>query len=776
MVSPKPRSGSSEIAPKSSSSVNSKTIPVSKHNKGTPASSEINSKSPKTLGLIPSKVTNLSQKRVVKGSEMQQHMGQFQEELMKTKEQLMAVEEEKDRLLDELREMKKVAQEANMRLSEALTQGSSEIEKSRVEELEKARIESAKKREQVWQLELEVVQKQHALDVEALSSAAQELNVVSQKLASALKVKDAALKEAEDVQNFSEVNAKMMADLSVELNSVRELLTNSNLELEVKEKEIEYLKHKLVKAQHIQVELEEKEVSLDKLKQELSNAKLSGTHAVDFLSESKIRVQSLETELKQAKESETKNFDSLNTQTKQLEQTKILLEESKLEISSLREKVESLEGSVAQSSRELNVSHHSLEKAKLNKQSMKKTFETLKPEDQVVKESLACAQEGEKIASSKATSSLSEELSLLRTELKSATEAEEESKKAMDDLALALKEVATEANQVKEKLRSTQSEIENARGEAEHSKQMVKSTEDKFGALLDEAKKEFDRVSNVAERLRLESEESILAWNAKEMGFIACIKRTEEESTAAQQENSRLRESLRVVEDMNKVSREENHKLRDILKQALNEATVAKEAAEIARTENSQLKDSLFDKDNTLDSFTRENERLRINEVAAHENIKELKWLLSTTSTKDLRTEDKELERVFKKQNSMIKDHKDGKKLTKVLSLNLKDLKFPATRLKDAEEDPKKTETLKGSIFDIVDSPEQVSHHRKASSSVFTDDGETINSEDFDHLNGAQLDDIENDRNLQRKKKALLRRFGDLIRRRSFHRKEPSIG
>ncbi|KAF8404645.1 hypothetical protein HHK36_009533 [Tetracentron sinense] len=658
-------------------------------------------------------------------------MGQLQEELKKTKEQLAAMEEEKDQVLDELQEMKKVAQEANMRLSEALsaqTRGSSEIEKSRVNELERASIESAKKRDQVWQLKLEAVQKQHASDVEAISSAAQELNLVRQNLASALKAKDAALKEAEDVRNVTEANAKKVADLSVELNSVKELLGNSSRDLEVREKIIECLKLELVKAQEIEVELAEKEASLDKLKQELSNAK----------------------------ESETKIFDSLNSQTKQLEQTKILLEESKLEISSLHEKVESLEGSAKASNGELDVSHHFLEKAKLNKQSMKENFETLKPEVQVAKEHVAFSQEGEKLASSKAHS-LSEETSLLRTELKLATEAEEKSKKAMDDLALALKEVATEANMAKEKLKSTQSELENARGEAEHWKQMVKSTEEKFQGLLDEAKKEIDRVKDEAERLRIESEESILAWNGKEMGFIDCIKRVEEENTASQQENSRLRDSLREAEDMNnKVSMEENHNLRDILKQAINESTVAKEAAEIARAENSQLKDSLSDKDNALDSLTRENERLRINEAAAHENIKELKRLLSTTSTNDLRAKDKDLGGLFNKQNSMGRDPKDSKKLPQVLS-------------------PQKTQALKGSIFDIVDSPEPVSHHFKTSSSVYTDDGGTIYSEDFDHLEGSQLDPMENDKNSKRKKKTLLRRFRDLIKRRSFHRKEPLI-
>uniref|UniRef100_A0A5B7B477 WEB family protein n=1 Tax=Davidia involucrata TaxID=16924 RepID=A0A5B7B477_DAVIN len=232
---------------------------------------------------------------------------------------------------------------------------------------------------------------------------------------------------------------------------------------------------------------------------------------------------------------------------------------------------------------------------------------------------------------------------------------------------------------------------------------------------------------------------------------------------------------------MTRKSREENHKLRDILKQALNEANVAKEAAGIARAENSQLKDCLTEKDEALDFLTRENERLRINETAAHENIKGLKRLLSSSST-ELKIEDKEEGVVFKSPNPMAEEREGGEKINKAFSFDLHDILNEHENVDDeiAVEDPEKAEALKGSIFDTVVTPKSeprtpktAFHHRRGSS--FTDDGETTNSEDFDHLDGTHFDDSENDRNSQRKRRALLRRFGDLIRRRSFHKKEPSI-
>ncbi|KAF6170313.1 hypothetical protein GIB67_043003 [Kingdonia uniflora] len=701
----------------------------------------------------------LEQSRGAREIEAQHQMAQLQEDIKTVKGRLVVVEEERDRALDELREMKKVAETATVRLSEALSAKVEQRETPRVRELEQASIESAKKRDQAWQLELESVQKQHGLDVDVLSSVSQELERVRKELVLALKAKDS--------RNMADANSKNVADLSAELNSVKESLAAANRELEIKERSIEDVKQ-------IKAELSEKETSLEKMKQDLGATRESESRVMGFLSESKQQVKELQLqaekqkdfkiEMENAKESETKMFESLLSQTKEQEQLKALLAESHLEVDALQKKVESLEESFGKSSKDLDVSHSCLEKAKLDNHTLKETVDTLKLELQTAKESLARSQEGEELASLKGNSS-KKEISMLRTELKLAIEAEEKSKKAMDDLALVLIEVSTEANEVKEKLGLAQYELKNAREDADHSKQIVTTTKEKLQALLDLANKELDQVKSVAERLRFEAEDSIFAWNEKELEFVNCIKRAEEESTASKQENLKLREALKATDDMPKLMREENSKLRDILKQALNEASLAKEAAEIARCENSELKDELLDKDDVLQKLTQENDRLRLSEGAAHQNIKELKKLFSTKS-KNL--EDRDLG-VFQKQNSInYRDITKRYSVSDVLSLKFEELKIPNGHKDEGDEDPEKTEMLKGSIFDVVDSPEtQLPNHRKTPSLVFTDEGETMSLEDFDHLG---------DGSSQRKKKALLRRFGDLIRNRNFHKRESSNG
>ncbi|GAV83743.1 hypothetical protein CFOL_v3_27189 [Cephalotus follicularis] len=568
------------------------------------------------------------------------------------------------------------------------------------------------------------------------------------------------------------MSTQKVADIYTEFGSVKESLLNAQQELKTKENHIEFMRIELGKAQELEKKLEEEDASLDKLKEELSNAKASEGRVNDMLSKSEGRIQELEAEIERGKQSEAKIIDSLAAQTKQLEQTKIMLEESKLEIGSLHEELEKWGCSSVKSGSQDNTP-------------MKEASERLKSEFKLANANLGFAEEKDKRLRLEAKSPLAE-MELLRNELKLATEAEENSKKAMDDLALALKEVVTEANQVKEKLTLTQEELEKAKGEAENLKLKLKSTEAKLKVHLKEA----DRYRNTADRLRIEAEESLLAWNGKETGFVGCIKRAEDEKTAVLEENRKLNESVRVAENMTRTSKEENNKLRDILKQALNEANAAKEAAGIAKAENSQLKDALAEKDDALCFISRENENLRINQAAALENIKQLKHVLSEASSKELKS-DKEKGRKLKPQNST---DKEDKKFAKSFSLNLKDLKIPHKH-KDADEDLSKMQNkhndsnrntdeeespetegdpLRGSIFDMEESP--VQHHRNKSSSAFTDDGVTINSDDFDHFIGVHFGDMDNDRN-SRKKKALLRRFGDLLykKRTYHHRKEPSL-
>ena len=341
------------------------------------------------------------------------------------------------------------------------------------------------------------------------------------------------------------------------------------------------------------------------------------------------RLQQLEGELEAARDSEKKMLLSLEAQTKQLEQTKVSLEEAKLEIASLRDSSKSLEA--------------------------------FNPGKQPVKNlrrrgvmSFSFADPGEV------------ETWSLQRELKLAVESEEKCKKAMNDLAIALKEQSTEAREAKGKLLLAQSELNNARTEVESLKASLENAADKLQLALEEAG-----------RLKVESDELAAASKEKERGLVDCIKMFEEELSKGKQENETLIESQRVIRD-------ENSRLREMLKHAVGEANVARESLEIARMENSRLNEHIFEKESALQSIKQEYESLKISEAAAQSSIKELKDMIdamfSSESTKtSAEASPRDAKRGEMKESSVAADdvYFDGQRSTR-----LEDIKNPGKQKK----------------------------------------------------------------------------------------------
>ncbi|KAF5781214.1 hypothetical protein HanXRQr2_Chr11g0480871 [Helianthus annuus] len=200
-------------------------------------------------------------------------------------------------------------------------------------------------------------------------------------------------------------------------------------------------------------------------------------------------------------------LESLMLQTRQFEQTKMDLEKSKLDVVTLQENLNSLQNG--------------------GKNGFNQTSN---------------------LDSSSNAKILRDEIAMMRKEVKLATKAEETSKKAMDDLASALSEVAMESSTVNERLRLLEEQVAHLKKEIER------------------LREELELQMETSERLRVESEEQVLAWTAKEMGFISYIKKAGEDNASLKQENHKHNEALVAVENTTRIAREEGLKRRDILK------------------------------------------------------------------------------------------------------------------------------------------------------------------------------------------------------------------
>ncbi|XP_031492681.1 putative WEB family protein At1g65010, chloroplastic isoform X2 [Nymphaea colorata] len=757
------------------------------------------------------------QKRVVtRGTtELQHQLGQAQVDLKKATDQLMVAEDAKSRALDELKEMKKMAEEANSRLTEALfaqrrAEEISEVERFRVDELEQANIEAAQKRDEAWQSEMEAVQKQRSLDATALLAAREELERVSRELSAASEVKKLALEQADNAQKTAISNAKKIEDLSSALASLKESLTfssaferenemgGSKWEAEARESSelaaesrlvIESLRKGIERAKEVESMLREREELLEKLNLELSSTRDSEFQASSSLLESKKIIEKLEREIQITKASKDGAFESMESITKQLEEAKMSLEETKLEISSLREKMQAMEASVRQSSDDLEDSHRSAEKGKIGLHGMGETIESLKLELENAQKDLSLTREREELAISN-MEDLAEEASSLRNELRSVRKAEEKSKQALDDLAIALKEVTTEANQVKDELLSAQAELENLKAEAERYKRNVSSTEDVLQLELEKATKEIERLKEIAERAKLDAEHAASIWKEKEIGFINCIKVSKEEIAIKEEANEELRISLWKAEEEAREAQEEKRRLVDSVKQAEADVSSVRESLELVSVENLRLRDRLSKVERELEKKNHENEYLRNSEAAAAEEVDRLTRLLEAASAKAL-FENKtrspgesdygrasvdeykaSAEEIYDAQHILSRSDE------KTNSAHLITLVLENSNVGSATKEPiSHPVNMNGSVniakqqnvqpqYEPIDKMSVL----RAPSPTRLDDAETLNSDEYDHVDGHQLEEVEAHTvspARQKKKKPLLHRFGNLLKKKN---------
>ncbi|GJN27437.1 hypothetical protein PR202_gb15463 [Eleusine coracana subsp. coracana] len=431
--------------------------------------------------------------------------------------------------------------------------------------------------------------------------------------------------------------------------------------------------------------------------------------------------RNLEREAEKCKESERKMLESLIYQTKQLEQTKISLEEAKLELATLQQQANTKARS-----------QHEQQQARSVK-------------DLVF-------------------GGADEEIRVLRAELRAAVQGEERSRKAADDLSVALSDVTMEAKQVKIWLSETQAELESANAESARLRRELDLTRERLRAVSDEH-----------DRCRVDAEESAAVWGDKERVLLDCVRASEEEVNLARQENTKLVESQRVIRD-------ENARLRDILKQAVAEAGSLKESLELARAENARLDAALAEKDAALRELRQEYECVKVSEAAAQGSLRELNSLLAATTTTacstpaSAKTAPAPPDYDHPSSNSnggsrngtpkMVMSHrwlgeKPRTPRSRRFSLGEPD-KFKGVGFSQSARmgnltDPK--ERVFASLSNIADL-------KSAADAAMVDD---FDDDEFDHIDESHYNDMDSSAG-HKKKRPIFRKFGDLFRRKSFYK------
>ncbi|CDY28721.1 BnaCnng06070D [Brassica napus] len=578
-----------------------------------------------------------TQTRAVKASESQPRLIQIKEDLRKANELIASLENEKAKALDELKQVRRDAEEASEKLEEALKAQIKAEENFEIQKFEavEAGIEAVQRKEEEMKKEIENVKKQHASEASsALLSATRELERVSQELAAANDAKSKVQSEAHDATKMAAIHAEKVEILSSELirlkallDSTREKETISNKEIASKlGAEIVVLKRELENARGFEAKVNELESVIERLKEELQSVKTAETYAQSSAEEWRNKAEELEEQLEEAEEVKRSALVSLVSMTKQLEESNGRLQDMESEVSDLKEKIRLLETVVARKKEDLEESEERLSVAEEELSKAEKVAVRLKNELETERDATSSVQV------------LLEEKNKLLSELESSKEEEEKSKKAMESLASALHEVSCEARELRDL------------------KLVMKATSEKYEKMLEEARQEIDVLVNAVEQTKKEFESSVVDWETREAGLVSHVKKFDEEVSSMGKEMIRLGNLVKRTKEEADAAWKKESEMRDGLKEVEDEVVYLQETLREERAERLKLNEKMLDKETEFQSVVRENDLLRVKQEGSLKRIDELEEALAKKDRGEVSESEKEYDLLpnVKKDDSRV--------------------------------------------------------------------------------------------------------------------------
>ncbi|KAG8059795.1 hypothetical protein GUJ93_ZPchr0002g26352 [Zizania palustris] len=472
--------------------------------------------------------------------ELQAQLAAIREDLKMAKEQLAEKETEKRKVLAELDDARRIADEANAKLRDALAalkeaEEASETEMFRAVELEQTSIDSMQRKQEL-QRKLETMRRQHEADAAALRSTVEQLEKARYELADAIDAKNLALSQADDAIRASEVSAGKVELLDEEINQLKDLF-DSELDSRVKEyaektrkleAEASVLRIKLKKAKVAELKMAELEGVVAGLRADVANAVKARTEADELVDEWKKKAENLEIKLEVANQSSMLKAESLNSAMKELNEANALLQEKETSLAVLQDKVESLEHEVVRQNEGINASGQRLDFAQREAFELRAEIEELRSKLHAMEEEKMDAINNESFASSQ-IEAIYEEKDKLAKELESSKDECEKVRKAMEDLASALQEMSGEARESRERYLNKQEEIEHTRAQIDELNTNLRNIQENYEVMLDEANYERVCLKNKVELMETEAKTTSEQWQSKEFSFVSSIRKSEEE-------------------------------------------------------------------------------------------------------------------------------------------------------------------------------------------------------------------------------------------------------
>ncbi|CAL1385608.1 unnamed protein product [Linum trigynum] len=207
---------------------------------------------------------------------VEQELDKLQDEMPQYRKMSDAAEEAKTKVIKELDSAKRLIEELKLNLERAQTEEhqakqDSELAKLRVEELEQGIADEASV---AAKAQLEVAKSRHAAAVSELKSVNEELEALRKEYASLISEKDDAMKKAEEAVSASKEAERTVEELTIGLIATKESLESSHAaHMEAEEHRIGAVMAKEQDALYWEKELKQAEEELQRLNQQILSAK-----------------------------------------------------------------------------------------------------------------------------------------------------------------------------------------------------------------------------------------------------------------------------------------------------------------------------------------------------------------------------------------------------------------------------------------------------------------------------------------------------------------------
>ncbi|XP_015688957.1 WEB family protein At3g02930, chloroplastic-like isoform X2 [Oryza brachyantha] len=287
---------------------------------------------------------------------------------------------------------------------------------------------------------------------------------------------------------------------------------------------------------------------------------------------------------------------------KKAELLEIKLEEKESQLSLLQRKVESLEHEVVKQNEDINASGQRVDAAQREASGLRAEIHDLRSRLRAMEQEKADAIINHGSSASSQIDAIREEKDRLARELEHSRDECEKVRDAMEDLASALQEMSAEARDSRERYLGKQEEIELARARIEELSVSLNNSREHYEVMLDEANYERVCLKNKVEQLEAEAKNSSEELRSKELSFATSVTNSEEEIVSMRIQLGNAAQTARDLEKRNAQLEQKLRELEEAQVAAANRGSSRDAKAACKQNNEQQQNDGLHAKESSAGS------------------------------------------------------------------------------------------------------------------------------------------------------------------------------